>query len=269
MNESNQVYSSTAQEQGLIWGERPEDWANHMEDKKLPIYKAVLEKISPVAGKHVLDVGCGAGTFCGLMSKENARVQGLDASFSLIHLARQRVPKADFRVGQIEHLPFQDGTFDIITGFNSFQYAFDPLAAIKEACRVAQSGATIVMAIWGDPNDCDGLAYIKSVVSLLPSPPVKGPGPFALSTDGKLWSFVKQAGLQPLEQIDVHIPWTYPDEDTALRSLLSSGPAIKAVLTAGEERVREALMNMLQDFKLTSGGYHLDNTLRFVVTKVS
>ncbi len=268
MNQSNLDHKSTAREQALIWGARPEDWADHMEDKKFPIYSSVLEKISPVSNMDLLDIGCGGGTFCAMANKLGARVHGIDASFSLIDLASQRLPEGDFRVGHIEYLPFKDQVFDIITGFNSFQYAFDPLAAVQEAYRVARSGASIVMAIWGDPEKCDALAYIKSVVSLLPSSEVKGPGPFALSTDGKLWSFIEEAGLQPLDQVDVRTPWVYPDQDTALKSLMSSGPAVKAILASGEEKVREKLVDMLQDFKLPSGEFQLDNTLKFIIARV-
>ncbi len=268
MNQLNKDHNSTAQEQAVIWGSKPEDWADLMEDKKIPIYKTVLEKLSSVADMDLLDVGCGGGTFCSLAYKQGARVHGLDASFPLISLARKRIPDGDFRVGHIEYLPFKEKVFDVITGFNSFQYAFDPLAAVQEAYRVAKSGAFVIMAIWGHPDDCDAMAYIKTVVSLLPPSEVKGPGPFDLSTDGKLWSFIEKAGFKPLDQIDVYTPWVYPDEDTALRSLLSSGPAVKAIFNSGEDKVRELLRDMLQRFKKSSGGFQLDNSLKFVLARV-
>jgi ubiquinone/menaquinone biosynthesis C-methylase UbiE len=44
----------------------------------------------------------------------------------------------------MEELPFADGTFDVVTGFNSFQYASSPVAAVKEAKRVARKGGYVV-----------------------------------------------------------------------------------------------------------------------------
>ena len=52
-----------------------------------------------------------------------ARAFGLEASEALLGIARQRLPDADLRVGDMESLPYQDDTFDLVTGFNPFFFA--------------------------------------------------------------------------------------------------------------------------------------------------
>ncbi len=58
-----------------------------------------------------------------LWASLGATVSGLDASDTLLEIARERAPSADFRLGDLEALPFDDDSFDVVTGFNSFQYA--------------------------------------------------------------------------------------------------------------------------------------------------
>ena len=59
------------------------------------------------------------------------------------------MPDADLRVGDMEALPYDDDTFDLVTGFNSFFFANDIVAAVREAGRVAKPGAPVVIQVWG------------------------------------------------------------------------------------------------------------------------
>src|SRR6185295_10649255 len=95
-----------------------------------------------------------------------ARVSGLDASAPLVAIARARVPAGDFRVGEMEELPFPARAFDAVLGFNSFQYAARPEHALAEARRVARPGAPIVVATWGRPDSCELLGHLKGLGAL-------------------------------------------------------------------------------------------------------
>ena len=97
----------------------------------------------------MLDVGCGVGAFLRLVADRGAEPFGLDASEALIDLARRRVPEADLRVGDMESLPYDADTFDLVTGFTSFFFANDMVAALREAGRVAKPGAPVVIQVWG------------------------------------------------------------------------------------------------------------------------
>lgn len=257
----------TANTQGQIWGVRAKDWADVQESVAAPLFEAILQET--VVGKNttVLDIGCGSGIFCEMAAKRGAQVSGLDASEHLIAIARERVPAGDFRTGEMEELPYDKQSFDVVTGFSSFQFAASPINALREASRVSRTG-TVVIAVFGKPEDSQATAYIKAMGSLLPPPPPGAPGPFALSADGALEALAAQAGLTPSVVKTVACPWNYPDEQTALRGLLSSGPAIRAIQEKGEDTVRDLIVQVISPFKTSSGGYYLTNYFRYLIATV-
>jgi hypothetical protein len=166
----------------------------------------------------------------------------------------------------MEALPYANQTFDVVAGFSSFQFAASPVNALREAGRVSRSG-TVVVAVFGKREENESAAYIAALGSLLPPPPPGAPGPYALSADGALEALAAQAGMTPAAVETVSCPWEYPDERTALRGLLSSGPAIRAIQHAGENVVRDVVLSVLAPFKTGSGGYRLKNNFRYMIAR--
>ena len=148
---------------GELWGDRPRDWAG-TEEQQHPVYAAALEQVELRAGDRVLDVGCGTGVFLRMCADRGAEVTGLDASEPLLAIARGRVPEADLRHGDMMALPFADDTFDLVTGFTSFFFADDMVAALREAGRVARPGGPVVIEVFGAPERCE-LELVKHAVA--------------------------------------------------------------------------------------------------------
>ncbi|MCA1665240.1 MAG: class I SAM-dependent methyltransferase, partial [Myxococcales bacterium] len=130
--------TGTAALNGSLWGTHARDWADIQEAVARPMYRDVVERLAIGRGSAYLDVGCGAGMALELAACRGATVAGIDAAEALVAIARERVAAADVRVGELETLPFADRTFDVVTGFNSFQYAARPARALAEAKRVAK-----------------------------------------------------------------------------------------------------------------------------------
>ncbi len=255
----------SASTQGQLWGAQATNWAEIQEGVCRPLFEAALDHLAVRPGVALLDVGCGAGLAAKLAARRGARVAGIDAAAALIAIAKERVPEADFRIGEMESLPFAGASFDCVTGFNSFQYAADPVNALREARRVAKAGASVVIATWGQPADCEAAVYLSALRPLLPAPPPGAPGPFALSKEGALEALAEQAGLAPKTAAEVDCLWAYPNLETALRGLLSAGPAVKAIETSGEDRVQQAVVKALAPFQTDAGGYELRNKFRYLV----
>jgi ubiquinone/menaquinone biosynthesis C-methylase UbiE len=131
--------------QGKLWGAQAQDYVTSSEQVTLPLQGAVLDAARVTSGTRLLDAGCGVGLLGLLASLRGARVTGLDASPALAAIARQRLPDADVREGDLEALPFADASFDSVTAVNSLFYAADMAEAARELARVARSGGKVVV----------------------------------------------------------------------------------------------------------------------------
>lgn len=258
--------TGSAAVQGKLWGTRARDFTT-LEPKQVALYEAALEDVEIAGGTRLLDVGCGPGLFLRLAAQKGASVTGMDAAAPFIEIARERLPDADLTVGEMESLPYPDDSFDVVTGFNSFQFAADPAHALGEAGRVARTGAPILIATWGRPDQCEAAAYVKAVGALLPPPPPGAPGPFALSELGALEEFASRGELTPGERREVLCVWSFPDKETLLRALESTGFAVRAIDTAGEQKVTDAILGAVAPYRTSDGGYRLENVFTYVIAQ--
>lgn len=250
-----------------LWGQRARDWAEVQEAMVRPVYLAVLEALQVRPGQSLLDLGCGAGMFAQFAAEAGLSVTAIDAAAPMLEIARDRVPDGDFRRGDLESLPFDGGRFDLVTGFNAFQFAATPARALVEAARVVRPTGTVVVVTWGEPKDMPAAGVITALRPLLPPPPAHAPGPFALSEKTALTGFAVAAGLLPVEIFDVASPFTYPDLPTALRGLNLSGVAAAAMERAGEDAVSAAHAAALAPFVQPDGGFVVPASFRCMLAR--
>jgi ubiquinone/menaquinone biosynthesis C-methylase UbiE len=262
-----QPKQTTSEMNGRFWGSAAADWAAVQEPTCRPVYLATFDRVNLKAGTDYLDLGCGAGMAAQCAATRGARVCGLDAAENLLAIARTRVPEGNFHLGELESLPFPDSSFDLVTGFNAFQYAARPGAALAEAKRVAKPGSHVVVVTWGKPEGMEAASLVLALKPLLPPPPPGAPGPFALSDETALRSFAAAATLEPLEVFDVDSPWQYADLPTALRGLRSSGVAARAIENTNAQAVEEVHIKALTPFRQPDGSYRVGATFRCLVTR--
>lgn len=253
--------------QSNLWGKRAEDWANFQETTHHAIYKYVLDFLKLKSTDKLLDVGCGSGLFCKLASAEGIAVTGFDGTDALIEQAKKRVPTIDFFIGEMEELPFADKTFDVITGFNSFQYAANVKNALMEAKRALKDDGKLVVNIWGNKEDCEGATYLKAVGSLLPPPPPGAGGPFALTENKLLENILGEVGFKIIINNDIEGMWNYENKEIALKGLMSSGPVAKAIENSGYGKTFETVSNAMQPYIQTNGHVVYKNKFRVVVAE--
>ncbi len=268
MTTTRQTPAGSAAVQGQLWGERARDFATQ-EPKVIALYEAVLAELAIGPGTWLVDVGCGAGLFLKLAEQRGATVSGLDAAAALIEIARERIPAAQLVIGEMEQLPFPDRSFDVVTGFNAFQLAADPGRALAEAARVGAAGAPVVIATWGRPEECEAAAYVTELAALLAPPAPGTAGPFALSDAHTLAQFAALGGLTLGPHKEVLCVWDYPDEAALLKALGSTALAVRAIRAVGEAAVTRAILKAVAPFRLSDGGYRLENVFAYTVARAS
>jgi SAM-dependent methyltransferase len=264
MNPASSAVTGSAHRWGPLWGARPADWALS-EDRQLPTYETALERTGLEPGWRVLDIGCGAGAFLRLVAERGGEPHGIDASDALIEFARGRLPDADLRVGDMEDLPWERETFDLVTGFNSFFFANDMVAALREAGRVAKPGAPIVIQVWGAHERCDLEAMKQLARPFLPPRPAGAPPDPDLSQPGALQELAARAGLTPESEFEASWVLEYPDAETLGRALVAvAGLAILAG-PEREQELRTAIVDGLAPYRTPDGSYRLSNEFHYLI----
>lgn len=98
-------------------------------------------------GSMVLEVGCGRGAGAGLLLKEfqPGTLHALDLDLEMIlqaqnYLTSQQKPRVFLYLGDVTHLPYQDGALDAVFGFGVLHHVLDWRGALAEIARVLKTG---------------------------------------------------------------------------------------------------------------------------------
>ena len=106
---------------------------------------------------RILDVGCGTGANL-MMLSQYGDAEGVDVSEDALAFCRERgIEKV--RLGAGEELPYEDGTFDLVTAFDVVEHMDNDLAGLSEMRRVLRPGGRVLlfvptfMFLWGVQDD--------------------------------------------------------------------------------------------------------------------
>jgi ubiquinone/menaquinone biosynthesis C-methylase UbiE len=109
------------------------------------------------AGARVADLGCGSGAFTERLRQAGYQATGIDISPKLIAVGRSKYPGLDLIEGDVEHLPFPDGSFDGVLLSGLVHHFPDPARCAAETFRILKSGGRF-MAF--DPNRMNPFMYL-------------------------------------------------------------------------------------------------------------
>jgi demethylmenaquinone methyltransferase/2-methoxy-6-polyprenyl-1,4-benzoquinol methylase len=142
-------------------------------------WKGRLVKLADAKpGDRVLDVCCGTGDISLAFARAGLKVVGLDFSEGMLAVARQRLVagraaagEAQFLKGDALHLPFPDGSFEVVTMGYGLRNLADWEAGLREMLRVLRPGGRLLVLDFGKPDNrlwrAIYFAYLKYVCPLL------------------------------------------------------------------------------------------------------
>lgn len=124
------------------------DGANPLIEAEEPHVHTIVD---PLLGPSVraLDAACGTGRHAAHMAASGCDVVGVDQSPEMLAVARAKVPGATFHEGDLQALPFESDSFDVVTCALALCHLRDPLDAVVELGRVLRPGGTLVIS---DPH---------------------------------------------------------------------------------------------------------------------
>ncbi|MFC5661533.1 class I SAM-dependent methyltransferase [Kitasatospora misakiensis] len=110
---------------------------------------AITALAGDVAGRRILDAGCGSGPLSAALRDAGAAVVGIDASAAMLALARQRLgDDVPLSVADLnDPLPFEDGAFDDVVASLVLHYLEDWGPALAEIRRVLRPGGRLIASV--------------------------------------------------------------------------------------------------------------------------
>ncbi len=191
----------------------------------------VEEALAPLAGKRVLDVGCGAGALARSLAARGARVTGVDPNTEALAVAREAVPEGTFRAAGAEALPFADASFDGAVFLNSLHHVPKPVMhrALGEAARVVGPAGPIVVV--------EPLAEGSFFLALRP---VEDETNVRTAAQEALRQAVEGGAFEQLRRVDYLRREVFESMDEFLARVVAVDPARAAVVAGRRPEVEAA-----------------------------
>ena len=233
------------------WGRRAVDFATLSEPANCREYVALHHRLGATDGDRLLDIACGAGLSIELARARGARCAGIDAAPRLVAVAKDRNPDSDVRVGDMHALPWDDGSFDVVTSFRGV-WGTTP-SALAEIYRVLAPGGRVGLSVWGHLKKSPGVWALQPFRLASTAKVQNQANMVSLGRPGVGEELLPRFGFVDVERVSLPFAWEFADPELYARALASTGPAYEAIQNVGEaeflaravaqaqERVRDGL----------------------------
>jgi SAM-dependent methyltransferase len=226
------------------WGRRAVDFATLSEPGNCREYVTVHHLLGVDTGDRLLDVACGSGLALELAGLRGASCAGIDASARLVAVARDRNPGGDIRVGDMQALPWEPASFDVVTSFRGI-WGTTP-DAVGEIYRVLRPGGRAGITVWGHLKVSPGV-WALAAWRLAADAKVDNQALMvSLGRPGVGEELLAAHGFADIERVAVPFRWEFADPQVYARALAATGPAYEAIQNVGETEFIRAAVELAQ-----------------------
>jgi SAM-dependent methyltransferase len=226
------------------WGRRAVDFATLSEPGAGREYIVMHHRLGVDGGDRLLDVACGSGLAIELARLRGAIGSGIDASPRLAAVARDRNPGCDVRVGDMNALPWDEASFDIVTSFRGI-WGTTP-GAVAELYRVLRPGGRAGITVWGHIKVSPG-AWALAPFRLATTEKVDNQAAMvSLGRPGAGEQLLASHRFTDIERVDVPFAWEFADPQIFARAQASTGPGYEAIQHVGEAEFHRAAVELAE-----------------------
>ena len=207
---------------------------------------ALLDAVGVKKGTNFLDIASGPGYVAAAASKRGAVAVGVDFSSAMVAVAQKLHPSVEFRQGDAEALPFDNGLFDAAVMNFGLLHLGNPDLAIIEAYRVLDSDGRFAFTVWAKPEETMGFGIVLRAVEQygetnVPLPP--GPPFFRFSEPSEAKRSLEAAGFKSPRVKKVNQLWRLLSRDGLFEAMKDT-----TVRTAGLLRAQKGeVLNKIRD----------------------
>ena len=141
-----------------------EPWYEHLYASLHAVLRSQLTPPADVAQPRALDAGLGTGLQTAILDEMGYAVHGLDLSRKLLRAARKRFDHAPLVQGDVQALPYRDGSFEAASCCGSvLSYVDDARQALAEIARVLRPGGRLLIECEGRSSLDLGWAWLSSL----------------------------------------------------------------------------------------------------------
>jgi ubiquinone/menaquinone biosynthesis C-methylase UbiE len=222
------------------------------------IGKAFLAELQSPRGAHWLDVGCGTGILTELISGSCAPASliAVDPSEAQVAHARKgsTLRKAEFRLADVQELPFADASFDVVASALVINFVPDRERAMSEMRRVARPGGLIAACVWDFAAELSPSGPLRRAMRRLGIHPPPVPGADASGLAGLADLFTK-ARLSAVITTSIEVAVSFRGFDAFWLSQTPRYAPTTKVIAAMSPRDRQALIEAVEaDLRPLPGG---------------
>ncbi len=214
------------------------DYPRMVETFLLPLGPRLVEACDVRAGQRVLDVAAGTGNASLPAAERGASVTASDLTPELLTEGRRRAEAAgldlEWTEADAEHLPFEDGSFDVVMSSIGVMFAPHHQEAADQLVRVCRPGGTIGLLCW-TPEGMLGALFRTMKPFAPPPPPGAQPPPLWGSEDHVRELFGDRVEWRTLTRDVLEITAFRQPQDYARHFTAYYGPAIAARANAARE----------------------------------
>lgn len=255
--------SDVWREAGTAWEHAAKDWAFLFEPYARDAIETIFAEADLGEGKKLLDVACGSGLALSRAERLGAETAGIDAAAGLVDIAGRRAPESELVVGDMFDLPWEDGSFDVVTSFNGIWGGCD--AAVAEMARVLRPGGTVGITFWGPGKKLDLRDYFIVLGTSMPSVAEELKDLAAIGKPGVAEDMFEAAGLSVVSRGETKSRFEWPDDEIAWRALRSPGVAQPPLAHIGETELKRRTLEAIAPLRESDGSYLLTNELTHII----
>lgn len=199
-----------------------------------------------------LDIGCGTGALSEAIEQNYFpyKISGIDPSQGFIEKIKQRISSnSEFRVGNVEKLPFENDSFEVIVSGLALNFFPNIERALSELKRVSKPNGVIAAFVWDYSGRMDFLRYFwDAAYQVDPKSRELDEGVrFPICNSDNLINVFENANLKEVETAKLDIDTVFKDFDDYWNPFLGlQGPA-PSYLASLDGRLQEDLKNNIKE----------------------